>query len=143
MAVSVTTGCAIAGRSLLGWFLGDHDRRKVAAVNFTLQAAGVVLLGLGSGFAALVAGCVLFGLGVGNLISLPPLIAQQEFDSADVGTVVVLVTAVNQAVFAFAPAIFGVLREMTDGYAVPFTVAACLQALAAIVILARRRSATS
>jgi MFS family permease len=143
LAVSVTTGCAVAGRFLLGWFLGDHDRRKVAAANFTLQAAGVALLGLGSGLAALVAGCVLFGIGVGNLISLPPLIAQQEFDSGDVGTVVVLVTAVNQAVFAFAPAIFGVLREMTDGYGAPFTIAACLQALAATVILRRRRSAAS
>ncbi len=50
-------------------------------------------------------------LGVGNLISLPPLIAQREFRPADVVTVVALVTAINQAVFAFAPAIFGGLRD--------------------------------
>lgn len=143
VAVSLTTACAVAGRTLLGWFLGDHDRRKAAAVNFTLQAAGVALLGLGSGFAAPVAGCVLFGLGVGNLISLPPLIAQQEFAPVDVGAVVVLVTAFNQAVFAFAPAIFGVLREMTDGYAAPFTIAACLQIAAAMVIMSRRRPAVA
>jgi MFS family permease len=139
VAVSLTTACAVAGRTLLGWFLGDHDRRKVAAVNFALQAAGVTLLCLGSGFVAPLAGCVLFGLGVGNLISLPPLIAQQEFEPAAVGTVVVLITALNQAVFAFAPAIFGVLKEMTDGYAVPFAIAACLQILAAIAIMSCRR----
>jgi MFS family permease len=139
MAVSLTTVCAFVGRTLLGWFLGDHDRRKVAAVNFAVQAAGVTLLCVGSGLVAPVAGCVLFGFGVGNLISLPPLIAQQEFEPADVGTVVVLVTALNQAVFAFAPAIFGVLKEMTDGYVVPFAVAACLQILAAIAIMSRRR----
>jgi MFS family permease len=139
MAVSLTTACAVAGRTLLGWFLGEHDRRKVAAVNFALQAAGVTLLCLGSGFVAPVAGCVLFGLGVGNLISLPPLIAQEEFEPAAVSTVVVLITALNQAVFAFAPAIFGVLKEITNGYAVPFAIAACLQILAVIAIMSCRR----
>jgi hypothetical protein len=56
----------------------------------------------------LLLGCVLFGLGIGNLTSLPPLIAQAEFCPADVGRVVALVTAINQAVFAFAPAVLGV-----------------------------------
>ena len=79
-----------------------------------MQAVGSLLLAFGEGMAPLAAGCVLFGLGVGNLTSLPPLIAQREFRPADVGTVVALVTAINQAVFAFAPAIFGWLRDL-DG----------------------------
>jgi hypothetical protein len=35
-------------------------------------------------------------LGIGNLTSLPPLIAQREFDRADVASVVALVVAITQ-----------------------------------------------
>jgi hypothetical protein len=73
---------------------------------------------------------MLFGLGVGNLVSLPPLIAQSEFRPADVGTVVALVTAINQAVFALAPAIFGALRDYTGNYVVAFLMAAAAQVVA-------------
>src|ERR1051325_10877520 len=88
--------------------------------------------------APLVLGCVLFGLGVGNLTSLPPLIAQREFRPADVGTVVALVTAINQAVFAFAPVIFGGLRDATGAYPTAFLAGAVLQAAAACIIVLGR-----
>ena len=84
---------------------------------------------------------MLFGLGAGNLTSLPPLIAQREFRPADTGTVVALVTAINQAVFAFAPAIFGGLREVTGAYIEVFVAGAVLQGAAAgVVVLGRRFS---
>ena len=133
-ALSLTTVCAVIGRTLLGWLMGERDRRLAASLNFAFQASGVVLLVLGNGSAVLLLGCVLFGLGVGNLISLPPLIAQKEFERGDVPTVVALVTAINQAVFAFAPAIFGAVRDLTGAYAVSFALAACMQ-LAAIPIV--------
>ena len=133
-ALSLTTVCAVIGRTLLGWLMGERDRRLAASLNFAFQASGVVLLVLGNGSAVLLLGCVLFGLGVGNLISLPPLIAQKEFERGDVPTVVALVTAINQAVFAFAPAIFGAVRDFTGAYAVSFALAACMQ-LAAIPIV--------
>lgn len=119
--------------------MGDADRRHVAAVNLSVQAAGSLLLAFGDGKVTLVAGCVLFGLGVGNLTSLPPLIAQREFRSADVGTVVALVTAINQAVFAFAPAIFGVLHDLSTNYVAAFVLAAVAQLAAATIVLGGRR----
>ena len=91
MAISLVTLCAVLGRTLMGWLLGEHDRRLAAAANLLMQAAGSLLLAFGEGMAPLALGCVLFGLGVGNLTSLPPLIAQREFRPADVGTVVALV----------------------------------------------------
>jgi MFS family permease len=139
LALSLTTVCAVLGRTLLGWLLGERDRHLAASVNFAVQAGGVVLLDLGSGVAVLLLGCILFGLGVGNLISLPPIIAQKEFERGDVPTVVALITAINQAVFAFAPAIFGALRDLTGEYAMPFAIAACLQFAAAFIVLAGRR----
>jgi MFS family permease len=139
LAISLVTLCAVLGRSLLGWLLGERDRRLAAAANFLMQAVGSLLLAFGDSPVLLAAGCVLFGLGVGNLISLPPLIAQREFGPADVGTVVALVTAVNQAVFAFAPAIYGGLRDFTGGYLVAFLIGAAIQVAAAIIVTRRSR----
>lgn len=139
LAISLTTLCAVLGRSLMARLLGEHDRRLASAANLAMQAIGTLLLAFGQGMAPLALGCALFGLGVGNLTSLPPLIAQREFRPADVGTVVALVTAINQAVFAFAPAIFGGLRDVTGGYIEAFLAGAVLQVAAAgIVVLGRR-----
>jgi hypothetical protein len=114
LAVSLATACAVLGRTLVGWLLpADADRRVAPALNFAVQVAGCLAL-LAAGGASvplLLLGCVLFGLGIGNLTSLPPLIAQSEFLRTDTGRVVALVTATNQAVFAFAPAVLGGLRS--------------------------------
>jgi MFS family permease len=138
-AISLVALCAVLGRTLLGWLLGEHDRRLAAAANFLMQAAGSILLALGDGMVPLAIGCVLFGLGVGNLNSLPPLIAQREFRAADVGTVVALTIAINQAVFAFAPAILGALRDLSGSYVMAFLVVATLQGLAAATVALGRR----
>jgi len=137
-AISLTTACAVIGRILLGVLLGRVDRRIVAAGNFAMQACGVTLLAVGSTITVLLPGCILFGLGVGGLLLLPPLIAQQDFAPSDVPRVVALVTAVNQAVFAFAPAILGVLREISGSYALPFLIAAGLQFLASMIVVLGR-----
>jgi hypothetical protein len=70
--------------------------------------------------------------GIGNAKSMPPLIARAEFAKAGVVRVVALTTADSQASYAFAPAVFGVIREATGqdgGAAVPvlFITAAGLQ----------------
>jgi len=138
-AISLVTLCAVLGRTVMARLLDERDRRVAAAANLAIQAAGSVFLAFGGGMAALAAGCVLFGLGVGNLISLPPLIAQREFRPADVGTVVALVTAINQAIFAFAPAIFGWLHDRTENYVAAFALAGAAQLLAAAIVLIGRR----
>ena len=133
-ALSLTAICAMVGRTLVGWAIKDHDRRLAASANFLVQAIGVLLLSFGNGQVLLVLGCVLFGLGVGNLISLPALIAQTEFERGDVETVFALVTAINQAVFSLAPAVFGLLRDATASYVLPFSVAAAAFIGAAIIV---------
>ena len=83
-----------------------------------VQITGVLFLMFGGAWPTLALGCVLFGLGMGNLTSLSPLIAQ--------------------AVFAFASAIVGALRDATSDYVLPFAVLACIQLLSAIIILLGR-----
>jgi MFS family permease len=136
-AVSVTTVGAITGRLLMSVVPPEFDRRIASALNLLLQVCGVALLTLGRPVPSFV-GCALFGLAVGNIVSLPPLIAQAEFDRADVLRVVALVTALNQALFAFAPGLFGALRDVTGSYALPLALAAALQIAAAILIMLGR-----
>lgn len=138
MAVSLATASAVLGRVVLGVLLGDADRRFVAAGNFAMQACGVALLAFGSTTVILALGCILFGLGIGNLLTLPPLIAQKEFDPADVPQIVALVTAINQAVFAFAPTLIGAVRQGSGSYALAFLAAAAVQLLASVIIVAGR-----
>jgi MFS family permease len=140
LLVSLATVCAIIGRTVAGKWIGEHDRRFAAAINFAVQIGGVLLLIFSSGWVGLTLGCVLFGLGIGNLTSFPPLIVQQEFDRQDVVTVVALIIAINQGVFAFAPAIIGALRDTTANYQLPFALIAVVQLLAAVIILLGRSS---
>jgi MFS family permease len=137
-AVSLTTTCAVIGRLLLGGIIDRLDRRIAAAANFAVQACGFVLLSA-AGAEAVLAGCVLFGLGLGNLVSLPPLIVESEFDAADAGRVVALVIAVNQASFSFAPGVFGALHDLAGSYAAALGLAVVLQITAAILVLSGRR----
>ncbi|MBV9347160.1 MAG: MFS transporter [Pseudolabrys sp.] len=136
--LSLVTLCAVAGRSLLTRFMHDENRRRVAAVNFLMQAAGTALFTFGGGLPTMLAGCVLFGLGFGNLVSLPPLLVQREFSGPEIGRAVALIVAVNQAVFAFSPAALGILRDFAGSYTASFAVATTLQLLAAAIVLLGR-----
>jgi MFS family permease len=137
--LSLAAICAMIGRTVAGKWIGEHDRRNAAAVNFAVQISGVLLLIFSDGWLGLSLGCILFGLGIGNLTSLPPLIVQKEFEREDVITAVALIVAINQGVFAFAPAIIGAMRDTTAGYQWPFALIALIQLLAAVIILVGRR----
>lgn len=138
-ALSLATVCAVVGRTVVGWLLPpEADRRRAAVLNFLVQAAGSVALlaAGGEGAGLLLLGCVLYGLGLGNLLSLPPLIAQAEWPPAQVGAVVALITATNQAFYAFAPGLFGLLRDLA-GDAWVALAALVLQLAAAWMLRAR------
>jgi MFS family permease len=138
-AVSLTTGCAIAGRLLVGLLPARVDWRLVAAANFIMQASGVALLLGGATAMPLLAGCALFGLGLGNSVSLSPLIAQAEFERVDVSRVIALVTAINQALFSFAPGIFGLLHDLSGDWQASLAVAALLDVMAAVIMVLGRK----
>jgi len=144
-AMGFATAVAIAGRTAVGWLMsGDADRRLVACASYALQIAGTLafILAAGTHVPLLVAGVLLFGAGIGNATSLPPLIAQTEFAKGDVARAVALIVGISQAGYAFAPAAFGVLRELAPaaGTQAVFVTAALLQALAIGAFLIGRRA---
>ena len=145
-AMALITAMAIAGRTLLGWAMPPGaDRRLLACAGYAAQLAGSILFCLadGANVALLLSGVVLFGLGFGNATSLPPLVAQVEFVKADVTRAVALVVAIAQAAYAFAPAAFGLIRDLSPVSSLAaapyvFVAAAAFQALAIAALLAGR-----
>lgn len=141
--MGLATASAIAGRTLVGWLMpAGSDRRLVACASHVVQIAGSValILAAGSDAVLLIAGVLLFGFGIGNTTSLPPLIAQVEFNRADVSRVVPLIVAIGQGTYAFAPAAFGALRALSPAEAtLVFVAAAVVQAFAIAAFLGGRR----
>jgi hypothetical protein len=132
MVMGFATVAALAGRSIPALVMRPvANRRVVGMVNCGVQLCGSValLLAAGESVPLLVAGTLLFGLGIGNTASLPPLIAQSEFTSADLPRAVALVMGVGQGCYAFAPLAFGALRIAGTGAGAPlvFLAAAVLQ----------------
>lgn len=140
-AMGFATAAAIAGRTAVGWLMpAGTDRRLVACASYAMQIAGSLafIMAAGTNALLLLAGVLLFGAGIGNATSLPPLIAQSEFAKDDVARAVALIVGISQAGYAFAPAAFGLIRELAPTGAV-FVAAALLQVLAIGVFLVGRR----
>jgi MFS family permease len=134
--VSLTTLAAIAGRLGTGLFVDRVDRRVVSCLNFLVQMVAMAILMSTSAPALLVAGCLLFGLGLGNLVSLPALIVQQEFPNRDFARIVSMVVAINQFAFAFGPALLGRLQQADGAYTRALLACLVMEAIGAAVVLA-------
>jgi len=80
---------------------------------------------------------VLFGFSTGNLITLPSLIIQREFEAASFGLLVGLSWAVSQFIYAFGPGLLGVVRDLTGGYGAALGICVALELAAAALILLR------
>jgi MFS family permease len=150
LAASAAASSAIAGRTLFGWLMpAGADRRLFASASYVVQIVGslVFVFAAGQNVPLLLLGVVLFGFGIGNGTYMPPLIAQAEFVKEDVTRVVPMIVAVSQGTYAFAPAVFGLIREFAPpvSAATPaatpylFLTAAVMQAASIGCFLLRRR----
>ena len=138
-AISLTTAAAVAGRIVTGFFVDRVDRRIAACGNFIVQALGTATLALGTTEAALYTGCILF---IGNMTSLPGLIAQQEFPKQHFARVISLIVAINQFSFAFGPSLLGQLQQASGSYPAALCLCLAMQLAAAAIVLSGRREAT-
>src|SRR5580704_5904861 len=140
-AVALCTAMAMAGRVLFSAVIDRLNQRLASAISFTSQAVALVIIIHSQSEMVLIAACALFGFSVGNLITLPALIVQREFDPRSFGVLVSLITAINQVTYAFGPGIIGVLRDLSGSYALPFYGCIGLELIAAILIMVRGRAA--
>lgn len=141
LAVALTTFAAVAGRIGLGFVVDRLDQRTTSAASLASQAAALLVIARADDAAVLYLACILFGLSVGNLITLPALIVQREFDAAAFGAVIGLVTGIGQVTYAFGPGLLGVVRDLAGGYGAALALCILLQIAAAVGLLAGRRTA--
>ena len=110
---------------------GEYHVDPQAVALAILINSGNVLLLIGS--------CALFGFSVGNLITLPSLIVQREFDPRSFGVLISLITAINQVTYAFGPGVIGLVRDASGSYTLPFYGCIALELTAAVLIMVRGR----
>lgn len=138
-AVALMTAMAVVGRVMFSFVIDRLNQRLASSISFVSQAFALAVIINWHNEIALIAACALFGFSVGNLITLPALIVQREFDARSFGVLISLITAVNQVTYAFGPGVIGLLRDATGSYAVPFYVCIGLELIAAMLIMVRVR----
>ncbi|MBI5262954.1 MAG: MFS transporter [Bradyrhizobium sp.] len=141
VAVALLTAMAVVGRVSFSTVIDRLNQRLASALSFVSQAGALVVIINLHNDIVLIAACALFGFSVGNLITLPSLIVQQEFDPRSFGVLISLVTAINQVTYAFGPGVVGLLRDLSGGYSLPFYACIALELAAAALIMVRGRTA--
>jgi predicted MFS family arabinose efflux permease len=138
-AVAVLTAMAVVGRVLFSTVIDRLNQRLASAISFVSQAVALAIIINLHNDIALIAACALFGFSVGNLITLPSLIVQREFDPRSFGVLISLITAINQITYAFGPGVIGLLRDASGSYTLPFYGCIAVELLAAVLIMVRGR----
>lgn len=141
-AVCVTAAAALSfgGRLLLARFSDRLDVRLIACGVLLQATLGLALASIFSDQAwALVVGVLSYGMTAGNTTTLPPVIVRREFGAVSFGVVFGIAAMLIQIMSAMGPAFFGVLHDLSGGYQLPLGLAAALNVVAAIVIMAGRK----
>ena len=141
LAVAVTTAMAVIGRLCLGLVVDRLDPRLATAASLLTQAGALFALALTTDTIGLFLACAVYGFSIGNLITLPPLIVQREYDEAGFARVLGLSTAIGGIISALGPGLVGLVREATGGYGAALMLCLALKLLAAALVLQRTRRA--
>jgi MFS family permease len=139
LAVSATTVSALLGRVAVAALADRMDRRVLSAWIFGVQAVALAVTAAATAPVVLLAASIAFGLGVGNVITLPPLLAHAEFGPRSFATVFGMASAAMQIGVALGPGVVGVLRDVTGDYAAALAVLALLDLGAVLAVLWGRR----
>lgn len=141
VAIAMLTAMAVIGRVLFSIVIDRLNQRLASALSFVSQALALIVVINCCDATLLIAACAAFGFSVGNLITLPSLIVQREFDTRSFGVLISLLTAITQVAYAFGPGVIGALRDLSGSYTLPFYGCIALELTAAVLIMLRRKSA--
>ncbi|WP_202639202.1 MFS transporter [Bradyrhizobium sp. CCBAU 051011] len=140
IAMALLTAMAVVGRVLFSFVIDRMNQRLASSLSFVSQAVALVIVINVHNDYALIAACALFGFSVGNLITLPALIVQREFDPRSFGVLISLITAINQITYAFGPGVVGLLRDLSGSYTLPFYACIGVELVAAVLIMVRGKT---
>ncbi|WP_407149963.1 MFS transporter [Bradyrhizobium sp. ORS 86] len=138
IAIALLTAMAVVGRVSFSFVIDRLNQRLASALSFASQAVALLVIINLHNDVAQIAACGLFGFSVGNLITLPSLIIQREFDPRAFGVLVSLLTAINQVTYSFGPGVIGLLHDLSGSYTLPFYGCIAVELIAAVVIMMKR-----
>lgn len=139
VAIALLTAMAVIGRLLFSTVIDRLNQRLASALSFASQALALLVIINFRNEMVLIGACAVFGFSVGNLITLPSLIVQREFDPRSFGVLISLLTAITQITYAFGPGVIGALRDLSGGYTLPFYGCIALELTAATLVMLRGR----
>jgi predicted MFS family arabinose efflux permease len=141
VAIAMLTAMAVVGRVLFSTVIDQLNQRLASALSFVSQALALAVIINFDNDMVLIAACAVFGFSVGNLITLPSLIVQREFDARSFGVLISLLTAITQVTYAFGPGVIGALRDLSGSYTLPFYGCIVLELVAAALVMIRGKLA--
>jgi sugar phosphate permease len=135
LAVTTTTIGSIVARLVVGQLIADKaDKRFMTVVLFVGQAAAVFGYTVVEGTVAIYATALLFGFTIGNVYMMQSLLTAEIFGMQSFGTVYGVVALSGQLGSGLGLVFMGWARDAADSYAVPFTVLAGFNLVAAVVV---------
>jgi MFS family permease len=137
LSVAVLAVTAIVGRLIFGALAQRIHVRRFAAWSLASQAVALAAMIVAAEPWTLYLACVVYGFSAGNLITLPSLVIQREFEAASFGLLVALSWAITQFTYAFGPGLLGAIRDISGGYTAPLALCIALKIAAAALILVR------
>lgn len=138
LLVSATGLAALLGRFFLAAVADRVRLRRLAALMLALQVLALAALAALPTPAMLIAASLAFGFGVGNVTTLSPIIVRREFGAAAFGAIYGIAATIIQVGLAFGPSVYGLLRDAFGSYGPVLAIAALLDVLALILLLAGR-----
>jgi MFS family permease len=138
LVLSATAAMGVVGKLGFGALLDRFDQRRVAAVCFCLQAAGVLLLWQARSLGALACYVVLYGYAMGGNATLLASLVGEAFGRLHYGTISGRLTPFVVVAQGLAVPATGWLRDRTGGYGPALALDAAAALLAAAVVLRMR-----
>lgn len=137
VAVAVTAAFSIIGRIMLAGVVDRLNPRLFGAACYLSQGLALFAMLWTTNTTALFAACAVFGFSVGNVLVIPALIIQREFEARAFPLLISLALAITQFIYALSPGTLGLLRSTTGSYQVPLMLCVALEIIAAVIILSR------
>lgn len=141
IAVSLTAAAALLSRLVLARVADQISARSTAAVMMIVAAGALAAMAIWSGPAMLATGSVLMGITIGNVTTLAPIVVRREFGATSFGAVYGIASCIIQLATALGPSFYGVLHDASGSYRVPLLLAAAVDVVAAVVLLAGKAKA--
>ena len=136
--ISVTALGSVIARLIVGIFANGVDKRLLTVFLFVVQATCILLIIHTENIAATWIITLVFGFTIGNIYMMQSLLVGEIFGLLSFGSIFGLISFAGLIGSGLGPIGVGFLHDQTNGYGVPFTVLACLNYLAAVVVLFAR-----